>query len=233
MTKVLLASIAALFLAASPSFANITVSGQGKIKFTPNIAAITVTASSDAATAAEAWQKNSEVVQKMFQVLKDLGMDEKDFKTAGVHVNARYDHPKDKAPVLVGYTVSYDLSITARDLKMVGKLLDGLVAAGANRGMQISFGMDNPEELLDQARLAAVLDARKKAEIYVKGAGGSLGPVLTIVEGNLQPYPQFRYEHLASPGAGDSTLQIAAGQQELQVTVTVTYTINNNLGGRS
>ena len=102
-------------------------------------------------------------------------------------------------------------------VKKVGKLLDRLVDAGANRGMQISFGMDNPEELLDQARLAAVLDARKKAELYVKGAGGSLGPVLTIVEGNLQPYQQFRYEHLASPGAGDSTLQIAAGQQELHL----------------
>jgi uncharacterized protein len=232
MTQVLLASVAALFLAASPSFANITVSGQGKIKFTPNIATITVTASSDAATAAEAWQKNSDVVQKMFQVLKDFGMEEKDFKTAGVHVDARYDRPKDKAPVLVGYTVSYDLSITARDLKKVGKLLDGLVAAGANRGMQISFGMDNPEELVDQARLAAVQDARKKAEIYVKGAGGSLGSLVTITEGSFQPYPQFRYEHLASAQTADSSLPIAAGQQELSVTVTVTYTINNNLGGR-
>jgi uncharacterized protein YggE len=232
MTKIL-SSVAALLLIASPSFANITVTGQGKIKYTPNVAYITVTAASDAVTAQEAWQKNSATVQKMFEVLKDFGLDEKDFKTAGVRVEPRYDRPKDKAPVLVGYTVSYDLSITARDLKKVGKLLDRLVDAGANRGMQISFGMDNPEELLDQARLAAVLDARKKAEIYVKGAGGSLGPVLTIVEGNLQPYPQFRYEHLASPGAGDSTLQIAAGQQELQVTVTVTYTINNNLGGRS
>jgi hypothetical protein len=229
MTKVLLASVAALILAASPSFANITVTGSGKIKFTPNIATITVTAATDAATAGEAWQKNSEVMQKMFQVLKDFGMDEKDFKTAGVHVHARYDHPKDKAPVLVGYTVSYDLSITARDLKKVGKLLDGLVTAGANRGMQISFGMENPEELLDQARLAAVQDARKKAEIYVKGAGGSLGTLVTIAEGNYQPYPQFRYEHLASAPGADSSLPIAAGQQELSVTVTVTYTINNSL----
>jgi uncharacterized protein YggE len=229
MTKIL-SSLAALLLVASPSFANITVTGQGKIKYTPNVAFITVTASSDAVTAAEAWRMNSEVVQKLFDVLKDFGTDEKDFKTAGVQVTPRYDRPKDKAPVLVGYTVSYDLSITARDLKKVGKLLDGLVSAGANRGMQISFGMDNPDELLDQARVAAVADARKKAEIYTKGAGASLGSVQAISEGSFQPYQQFRYEHLAAgtPGA-DSSLPIAAGQQELSVTVTVTYAINNNL----
>jgi uncharacterized protein len=232
MTKIF-SSVAALLLIASPSFANISVTGQGKVKFTPNLAYITVTAASDAATAQEAWEKNSAMVQKMFQVLKDSGLDEKDYKTAGVSVSPRYDRPKDKAPVLIGYTVSYDLSITARDLKKIGKLLDALVKAGANRGMQISFGMENPEELLDQARLAAVQDARKKAEIYVKGAGGSLGVLVTIAEGNVMPYPQFRYEHLAAAGGADSSLPIAAGQQELSVTVTVTYTINNSMGGRS
>src|SRR5262249_61680972 len=117
-----------------------------------------------ATRAADAWDKNSEVVQRMFQALADFGIEEKDFKTAGVRITPRYDHPKDKAPVLVGYTVSYDLAVTVRDMKKLGKILDRLVDAGANRGMQIAFGMDNPEELLDQARMAAVAEARKKAD---------------------------------------------------------------------
>ena len=225
-------SAVALLLVASPSWANITVTGRGKVKYTPNIAYVTVTASTDAATANDAWHHNSEVVQKMFDALKDLGIEEKDFKTAGVGIQPRYDRPKDKAPVVVGYTASYHLTVSVRDLKGLGKLLDRLVDAGANRGMQISFGMENPEELLDQARLAAVLDARKKAEIYTKGAGGSLGGVVSIVEGNFGGYQKFHYEHQAVPAShGDSSLPIAAGQQELEVIVTVTYTINNNLGG--
>jgi uncharacterized protein YggE len=211
------------------------VTGHGKIKYTPNVSYVTVTASSDATTAADAWHKNSEVVQRMFQVLADFGIDEKDFKTAGVRITPRYDHPKDKAPVLVGYTVSYDLAVTVRDLKKLGKILDRLVDAGANRGMQIAFGMDNPEELLDQARMAAVAEARKKADLYVRGAGASLGGVISISEGNQPVYRKFHYEHLAVPASGgqDSTLPIAAGQQELEVVVTVTYAINNNLGPRS
>jgi uncharacterized protein YggE len=228
--KAALASVAALFLMSGVASANITVTGQGKVKYTPNIAYITVTASTEAKTAAEAWQLNSAVVQKMFEVLKDFQIDEKDFKTAGVRVTPRYDHPKDKAPVLVGYTVSYDLTITARDLKKVGKLLDRLVAAGANRGMGITFAMDNPESLLDQARAAAVADARKAAEILVKGAGGQLGGLVSILQGHAPMHHHFKYEHLASSnGGGDSSLPIAGGQQELVVTVTVTYAIHNNL----
>ena len=55
--------------------------------------------------------------------------------------------------------------------------------------------------------------------------------MVNIVEGNFPGYQKFRYEHLATPGSqgGDSSLPIAAGQQELEVTVTVTYAINNNL----
>jgi uncharacterized protein YggE len=228
--KTALASVAALFVMTGVASANITVTGQGKIKYTPDIAHVTVTASSDARTAAEAWQQNSVIVQRMFDVLKSLGIDEKDFKTAGVRVTPRYEHPKDKAPVLVGYTVSYDLTITVRDLKKLGTLLDQLVDAGANRGMGITFAMANPESLLDQARAAAVADARKKADIFVKGAGGQLGGVLTIVEGNALQHKQLYYEHLATPtSGGKSSLPIAAGQQELEVTVTVTYAIHNNL----
>ncbi len=225
-----LASVCALLVVAAPSFADVTVTGHGKVKYTPDVAFVTVTASSDALTANEAWQLNSERVQKMFDVLKDMGIDDKDFKTAGVRLTPRYEYPKDKAPVLIGYTASYDLAITARDLKKLGKLLDRLVEAGANRGMQIAFGMDHPEALLDQARLAAVQDARKRAEIYTKGAGASLGGVVSINEGQFAGYKQFHYEHLARPASGgDSSLPIAAGQQELEVLVTVTYRINNNL----
>jgi uncharacterized protein YggE len=93
--------------------------------------------------------------------------------------------------------------------------------------MNIAFGCDNPEELLDQARMRAVADARRKAELYVKGAGASLGVVVSISEGQAMPFQQFRYEHLAA-GSADA-LPIAAGQQSLNVSVTVTYTINNNL----
>src|SRR5262249_30333148 len=151
-------------------------------------------------------------------------IDLKDMKTTGLNVSPKYIYPKGKKPQLVGYTVSYNLDIVVRKLNGLGKTLDALVNNGANRGMNISFGYDNLDALIDQARAKAVADARHKADLYVKGAGAHLGAVLTISE--YQPYaPRALYYEHTMKAAAD--LPIAAGQQDLNVNVTVTYTIEN------
>src|SRR5437867_2950269 len=99
-----IAAVTALCFAGAAR-ANVTISGTGKVSYVPNLAHVHVSVSSDAKTAADAWKKNSELVKRMFAALKDFQIDEKDFKTSGLSVNPGYDHPKDKAPVLVGYTV--------------------------------------------------------------------------------------------------------------------------------
>jgi uncharacterized protein YggE len=215
-----------LLIAAGTAPANIHVTGNGKVSYVPNLGHVNVSVTSDAKTAADAWQKNSAIVQKLFGVLKDFGVDEKDFKTANLHLSPKYAYPKDKAPELIGYTATYDLAITVRKLSQMGTLLDQLVANGANRGMNIAFGTDATEQLLNDARLKAVTDARKKAELYAKGAGANLGQLVSITEGAAMQPQYFRYEHAL--GAPAAALPIAAGQQELTVQVTVEYAILNN-----
>jgi uncharacterized protein YggE len=159
----------------------------------------------------------------MFEALKKLGLQPKDLKTAGLGVSPRYLYVKDQPPKLLGYTASYTLNLTVRDLNKLGVVLDQVVECGANRDMSIRFGCSDPEKLIDQARVRAVAEARKKAEIYVKGAGAALGQVLSISEGSVAPWSAFRYEHTMKAAGGP--LPIAAGEQELSVTVTVSYAI--------
>ena len=83
---------------------------------------------------------------------------------------------------------------------------------------------------MDQARLKAIREARKKAELYVTGAGAALGQVIAISEGASTPWRHFRYEY-AKPMSADAPLPIAAGEQDLSVTVTVTYAIAHVAGG--
>jgi uncharacterized protein YggE len=226
--KAVFASLALLVCSGLAS-ANITASGTGKVVFVPDVGYVSVGVSSDGTTAAEAWQKNGEVVRRVFDALKAIGLEDKDLKTSNLHVSPRYDRPKDKAPVLVGYTAGYDLNVTVHDLKLMGKVLDAAVEAGANRQMAISFGCSDPEKLMDEARRRAVAEARKKAEIYVNGAGASLGLVQNITEGSFTPYRSLQYEQMAPAGA-KADLVIAAGEQEMSVTVTVTYTLNHGAG---
>jgi uncharacterized protein YggE len=225
--KPVLASLALLVCAGFAS-ANITVVGNGKITYTPDVGYLGAGVTSEAKTAAEAWEKNGEIVRKLFDVLKANGIDPKDMKTAGLSVNPKYFYPKNEEPRLVGYTATYDLSVTVRKLDDLGRVVDELVANGANQHMGISFGCSDPEKFMDEARVKAVADARKKAEIYANGAGCGLGLVQSISEGSN--YAPVRYEFERALAAKDAPLPIAAGQQDMNVQVTVVFAVTHSAG---
>src|SRR2546428_730079 len=130
--KTKLATLALLVFTGVAS-ADITMTGNGKITYLPNVAQVSFGVSFDAKTANEAWQANAEIVKKLFQVLQERGIDPKDVKTTGLNISPKYFYPKNKKPQLVGYTVTYNLDITVRKLNELGGTLDALVANGANR----------------------------------------------------------------------------------------------------
>ncbi len=205
---------------------SINVTGNGKVLYIPDLGYIHVGVSSEGWTAAEAWQKNEAVVKKIFEALKELGLAEKDFKTNNLNVQPRYLNKQNEEPKFLGYTVSYDLVVTVRKLGQMGVLLDRMVGAGANRNMNISFACSNMDELLDQARQNAVAAARKKANLYVTGAGAHLGDVLDISDAPYQPQGRsFPVDAMSMKEL--ASLPIAAGEQELSVTVTIRWAINN------
>jgi uncharacterized protein YggE len=220
--KALIASLVALVFAGFAS-ANVTVSGTGKVTYVPDLMYLSVGVSSNGKTADEAWQQNEQTVKKLFEVLKTFGIDPKDMKTTGLNISPRYVTHKDAEPELVGYTATYDLNVTVRKLDESGRVMDALVGAGANRQMNVAFGHSNIEQMMDEARTKAAQDARKKAELYVNASGASLGQVLSINEG--QPFAPIysAYERDAKMQG----MPIAAGTQDLSVTISVVYGINH------
>jgi uncharacterized protein YggE len=75
--------------------------------------------------------------------------------------------------------------------------------------------------LLDQARVAAVHEARRKAELFGQAAGVVVGQVVSIDEvggSSPPPRPMRRMQAAAS-------IPIALGEQTLQVRVTVMFAL--------
>ena len=225
--KAVLATLCTLLCAGLAS-ANITVTGTGKVVYVPDLGILSAGVVTDGKTAAEAWQANAVVVKKLFAALKRLGIDPREVQTTGLGLSPRYVHRKDQEPLLVGYSASYNLSVKVRKLDQFGGVLDALVDNGANRNVSISLGCADPEKLLDAARVRAVAEARKKADIYVKGAGAALGQVVTISEGSVSPWRHYRFD--AAARLAGAPLPIAAGEQEMSVSVTVTYQIVHTAG---
>jgi uncharacterized protein len=96
------------------------------------------------------------------------------------------------------------------------------VGAGANDIGGIGFSVSNASKLLDEARERAIADARRKAEIYAKAAGVTLGaPVGISEESSPGPVP---YRRMAA-GMPVSAAPVAQGEETLQVTVSVSWAI--------
>jgi uncharacterized protein YggE len=209
---------------------SITVSGQGKISAAPDVAEISLGVLTEAATAREALTANNQAMASLQAKLKEEGVAAKDIQTTNIAVNPRYSQPtpgpgggqREFVPRIVGYTVTNTVQITARDLTKLGTLLDLVVTAGANQMYGISFRIDEPEKLLDEARKRAMADARRKAELLAGEAGVVLGGPLRIVEsgGVAPPVPVMRGRMLAMAA---EAVPVAGGELDLSVSVQVQY----------
>jgi uncharacterized protein len=75
--------------------------------------------------------------------------------------------------------------------------------------------------VLDQARQAAIADARRKAEVYAQAAGLKLGGVAWVTD-NPAYAPQGAPRMLA---ASPAAVPIAAGEDTLRVQITVGFEV--------
>ena len=160
---------------------------------------------------------------KVLLALKGAGIDEKDFQTSRLSLQPQNSSGKASGPpTIVGYRASNRVTIRLRDVTKLASVIDTLVGAGANDIGGINFMVSQASKLLDEAREKAIADARRKAEIYAKAAGVTLGAPLSIAEGGA-PGPIF-YRRMAAPMAA-SGAPVAQGEETLQVTVSVSWAI--------
>jgi uncharacterized protein len=233
-TRVCLRAALAAAFAAGPLFAaaaraqtdppsSISVTGEAHISVAPDLAQIDAGVTSDAKTAREASDANNAAMGKVLLALKGAGIDEKDYQTARLSLQPQNSVARPGAPsIVIGYRASNRVTIRLRDVTKLAGVIDTLVAAGANDIGGVNFEVSQASKLLDDAREQAVADARRKAEIYAKAAGVTLGAPLSISEeGSGQPTFRAR---MAVPMAAAPT-PVAVGEETLSITVGVSWAI--------
>nr|WP_041345671.1 SIMPL domain-containing protein [Nitrobacter winogradskyi] len=200
----------------------ISVTGEATISTPPDLAQIEAGVTTDAKTAREASEANNAAMSKVLAALKSAGIPEKDFQTSRLSLQPQYTNPNRSSPsVLSGYRATNRVAVKLRDISKLAGVIDTVTAAGANDIGGINFAVSNASKLLDDARAEAVADARRKAEIYAKAAGVSLGAPLSISEhGSSAP---VMYRRAAMPMAAEAA--IAPGEETLRVTVGISWEI--------
>ncbi|GAC1646797.1 MAG: SIMPL domain-containing protein [Candidatus Dormibacteraceae bacterium] len=186
---------------------------------------LTIGATTQARTAAEAQSALAEKIARVLQRAKELTISDKDTKSAGYTISPQYQSGPDKTPTIVGYQATQSVTFTLRDVQAVGKALDAFVQGDAATNVQIRFALDDPKPKQGEALKLAIADARAKAKVIADAAGVRLGRVLAVSESATSPGPPFADSaRQGLPSAAGATT-VPVGELDVVVRVQVRFAI--------
>jgi uncharacterized protein YggE len=199
------------------------ISATGEVTRVPDLAIISAGVVARASTAAAALQETADKMDRVFAALKRAGIADRDIQTTTISLNPEYRYPENQAPQLVGYTASNQVTVRFRDIRRSGKILDALVAEGANQINGPTMTIEHPEQALDEARARAVATGRARADVYARALGMQVVRVVSISEGGgyYAPPPPPPAPMMAT--AERAYTKIEPGEQKLQVSLSMVF----------
>jgi uncharacterized protein YggE len=221
MKKALLAALmfgaATLPAAAGAQQASITqtiagtrldINATGEVTRVPDVAVISAGVVSRSTTASAALQDTADRMQRVIGALKRAGVADRDIQTSSVSLNPEYRYNT--------------VTVRFRDIRQSGKILDALVAQGANQISGPNLVVDKPEAALDEARAKAIATGRSRAVLYARSLGMRVVRVVSVNEsgGYYAPPPAAPMPMAAMERA---STKIEPGEQKLQVNLAMTF----------
>jgi uncharacterized protein YggE len=158
---------------------------------------------------------------QVIAALKAAGIADADIQTVQLSLQPLYDWTDESSQRIIGYQVNNLVNVTVRDLAKVGEAIDAAVDAGATDVSGITFRVDDQTAAEQDARTAAMADARAKADALADAGDVNITGIITISEVSYSyPGPIYR----GAPGE-DAATPVEPGKVELSVSVMVVYSI--------
>jgi uncharacterized protein YggE len=231
MTIAAVAGVVALAIPASGAGTTtdryLTVTGVGTISVVPDAVRFNATVSVLGSTNAAALSSASKSSAAVRAALKAKGIAVKDIRSANISVYPEYNWTQEAGTKITGYRASQSFDVLIRKAADAGSIIEAVVTAG---GDNVQLGgviptTINPSVATEDARAAAVANAKSKATSYAKLLGTSIGKVLFLEEQSSpvysSPFPS------AKAGAADAAaIEIDLGEQDVTVTITVRWALN-------
>ncbi len=202
--------------AANTPTTTITVIGNGTVNATPDKASFDFGVQVNGTTAGEALSKDGEQAQAIVNALKNAGIPASDIQTTSVSL---WPQTSSDGQTITGYQASNTVSVSA-PIDKSGALVDAAVGAGANNVDGPNLDVGDQSSYYAKALKLAVDDAKTQAEAIAAASGLTLGGIVHISNENSSPSPIV---YGAALEAAKSATPIEAGSQQIQASVTVTY----------
>jgi len=203
----------------------ITVTGVGTVSVVPDAVRFNATVSALASTNAAALSSASKSAAAVRAAFTAKGIATKDIRSANISVYPEYNWTQETGTKITGYRASQSFDVLVRTASKAGSIIEAVVTAGGDNvqlGGVIPVTL-NPSLATEDARAAAVANAKSKASSYAKLLGASIGKVLSLEE---QSSPVYSSPFPMAKAEADSAVQIDLGEQDVTVTITVRWTLN-------
>ena len=226
----------------------IWVTGNGKASGAPDIAVVSMGVESVEETAAAARANAARAMQSVMNALTRGGIADADIQTRHFNINPRYQSVEiercddngegsegEQAGTtektcytiwesrLTGYSVSNQATVKIRNQDDVGAIIDQVTEAAGNlvRINGISFNIEDPQPLRDEARADAVADMKRKATMLAELSGVKLGRLVYLNEGGAYNPPQPLYGRVEAAFAMADSFETSISPGEMDISVTV------------
>lgn len=220
------------------SFRSFSAQGEGKVVAIPDVAEFTFSVITEGGRDITALQEdNNTKVNRAINYVKGKGVESKDVTTSQYTVEPRYQYCNSglnggtcPPPSIVGYRIAQTVSVKLRDFSKTGEVLSGIVNEGVNSVSQLSFTVDDPIGLQNEARAKAIENAKERASVIARAGNFRIGRLLVIEDGSIPYYPTYARPEMG--GAANDALKAAtppvieAGSQEIKVNVVLRYEID-------
>lgn len=201
-------------IAAEVSFPHLETTGMGEVITSPDMAEFSVQVTEIRKSAKEAKTAVDLVISALNKRLEEEGVVRTDIESSNITLRPEYKYKKDSKPELIGYRANRVVNVTVRDLDKLNNYLDGALGDGINSITNIQLKVSDESKYADQARQAAILDAKEKAASLAKGFGEKVDGVWRITYKNASPRPM-----LMRSMAMDASANVESTYQDAQIII--------------
>lgn len=201
-------------LAADFDFPHIETTGASEIVIDADMAVVNIEVVVEAPTSKAAKAASDKAISQFLSRLKQAGVDKHDIQSANLSLRPQYHYQKNEPAKLNGYQASRRMTITVKQLEQLNDLLDSALEQGINRVNSIELTSSKRADYIEQARQAAINDAKQKAKSLAKGFDKKVEGVWQIRYFDQHPIQPMQYKMAAQ---ADSS--VSESYQQAQVTI--------------
>jgi uncharacterized protein YggE len=214
----------------------VQANGISQLTVTPDLVSIYFSVETNASTAKEAKDLNSEIVDEVISGLIQEGFERDEIETMNFNVYEDYEwlyEGYSSKRVDKGYKAVHTIRVkfSTEDSDKIGEAID----AGIDNGAMLSYinfelSQDLENEFKAEALKSATTDARIKAEAMADGLGAKLGDVVSVSNYDFGYSPWIAYDNRASGAmeldAAKIETSVQPRNQDVSAQVSVVFEIH-------